>query len=213
MFRFPVAFRPPAFASWASCSRQGVGPPLRLAYRCWHRASPRPCRTLTGFPCSARVRHGWGWVPSIPRGRRCPHGRECSTTAACRITAACPCLSGTANPARTVMLTRHPQGFPDSHPIPRLPLACGPWAGAGTLGLSRELRTRPLPATHVTGGDRSQDTDPKSRRRHCRPPLDGLTHHERPHVASITHTSRSCDVRSPGLLRPVDGFPVLLGRS
>jgi hypothetical protein len=33
MFRFPVAFRPPAFASWASCSRQGVGPPLRLAYR------------------------------------------------------------------------------------------------------------------------------------------------------------------------------------
>ena len=31
--RFPVAFRPPAFASWASCSRRGFGPSLRSAYR------------------------------------------------------------------------------------------------------------------------------------------------------------------------------------
>ena len=28
-------------------------------------------RTQAGFPCSARVRHGWGRVPSLPRGLRC----------------------------------------------------------------------------------------------------------------------------------------------
>ena len=31
--RFPAAFRPPAFASWASCSRQGIRLSLRSAYR------------------------------------------------------------------------------------------------------------------------------------------------------------------------------------
>ncbi len=52
--RFPVAFRPPAFASWTSCSRQGhsalltVGLPTMIS------------RTLSGFPCSARVRHDRG---------------------------------------------------------------------------------------------------------------------------------------------------------
>jgi hypothetical protein len=30
---FPVAFSAPAFASWASCSRQGAGLPSRSAYR------------------------------------------------------------------------------------------------------------------------------------------------------------------------------------
>ncbi len=30
--RFPVAFRPPALASWSSCSRRGVGLSLRSAY-------------------------------------------------------------------------------------------------------------------------------------------------------------------------------------
>jgi hypothetical protein len=31
--RFPVVFRPPAFASWPSCARWGAGLPLRSAYR------------------------------------------------------------------------------------------------------------------------------------------------------------------------------------
>lgn len=52
--RFPVAFRLPAFASWTSCSRQGhsafltVGLPTLTG------------RTLSGFPCSARVRPSRG---------------------------------------------------------------------------------------------------------------------------------------------------------
>jgi hypothetical protein len=31
--RFPVAFRPPALASWASCPASGIGPSLPPAYR------------------------------------------------------------------------------------------------------------------------------------------------------------------------------------
>jgi hypothetical protein len=47
--RFPAAFRPQAFASWASCARQGaqlltVGLPALSR------------RALTGFPCSAPSR-------------------------------------------------------------------------------------------------------------------------------------------------------------
>jgi len=37
--RFPAAFRPPAFASWASCSRHGIRLSLRSAYR-HHRTGP-----------------------------------------------------------------------------------------------------------------------------------------------------------------------------
>jgi hypothetical protein len=40
MSRFPVAFRPPAFASRSSDSRQGVGPSSRSAYR-FREAGPR----------------------------------------------------------------------------------------------------------------------------------------------------------------------------
>jgi hypothetical protein len=93
-------------------------------------------RTLTGFPCSARVRCGWGRASSIPRERRCPHGRVCSTTAACRITAARPLSPRCCIPAREVMLTRHHQGFPVSRPAPSLPLACHPQPERGPLGFS-----------------------------------------------------------------------------
>src|SRR5829696_1455290 len=51
---FPVGFRPPAFASWASCSRQRFPLSSRSAYR----TATQTGRTLSGFPCSARMRHG-----------------------------------------------------------------------------------------------------------------------------------------------------------
>ncbi len=99
---FPAAFRPPAFASWASCSRQGFGLPLRSAYRHLPGEARWLCRTLTGFPCSARVRHSWGWVPSLPRGRRCRRGRRSSATAACRISTAKSLSVQRYRPSRTV---------------------------------------------------------------------------------------------------------------
>jgi hypothetical protein len=51
---FPVGFRPPAFASWTSCSRQRFLLSSRSAYR----TAAQTGRTLSGFPCSARMRHG-----------------------------------------------------------------------------------------------------------------------------------------------------------
>jgi len=47
--RFPAAFRPPAFASWASCSRHGIQLPLRSAYR----------RSRTGPWRVFHVPHAW----------------------------------------------------------------------------------------------------------------------------------------------------------
>ena len=46
--RFPAAFRPPAFASWASCSRQGIRLPLRSAYHSTQRA-PRTLTAVSTF--------------------------------------------------------------------------------------------------------------------------------------------------------------------
>jgi hypothetical protein len=157
----PVAFRQPAFASWASCSRQGTGPSSPSAYQ-----HPREaCWTLSGFPCSPRVRPGWGWAPSIPRGQRCPRGRECSPAAARRITAATSLSVRCCAPSRAVMLTRHRRGFPYSRPIPNLPLACSPRTERKPLDFPASFAPgRYQPRTSRWG--RVTDTDPRSHRRH-----------------------------------------------
>src|SRR5512144_739109 len=49
---FPVGFRPPAFASCTPCSRQRIPLSSQSAYR----PATRAARTLSGFPCSARMR-------------------------------------------------------------------------------------------------------------------------------------------------------------
>jgi hypothetical protein len=99
-------------------------------------AHPRVHRTLVGFPCSPRMRHGWGWVASIPRERRCPHGQDRSLTAARRIAAACPCLPGITTRPGESLFTRHQQGFTVIHPMPSLPFACNSqteWESLGFL--------------------------------------------------------------------------------
>ena len=64
MSRFPAAFRPPAFASRSSYSRRGLGLPYgRLTgHRC-----PDPVGVSTFHTYEIRP----GWVPPVPRGRRC----------------------------------------------------------------------------------------------------------------------------------------------
>ena len=93
LVRFPVAFRPPAFASWASLPAKDFG----LRYLRLTATHTPAWRTRTGFPCSARMRHDWGWAPPIPRGRWCPHGRAQSLAATCRLPTAGPCHPGIAN--------------------------------------------------------------------------------------------------------------------
>jgi hypothetical protein len=158
LVRFPVAFRPPALAFWASCTRPGLGPSLPPAYRQPHRVR----RTLTGFPRSARMRPGWGWVPPVPRGRRCPHGRAQSLAAACRLPTAGPCHPGIAKPSQDVQLTRHQRGFTGIHPMPSLPLACEPRTAQGPLGFpasfAPDRRWRRWPRTSRWG--QVSDTDP-----------------------------------------------------
>ena len=61
MSRFPVAFRPPAFASRSSDSRRGIGLSSRSAYR----ARPS-ARTPTGLPRSARTSCDRGGCPLYP---------------------------------------------------------------------------------------------------------------------------------------------------
>ena len=156
--RFPVAFRLPAFASWASCTRQGLGPSLPPAYR-----HPQTAwRTPTGFPCSARMRHDWGWVPPVPRGRWCPHGRIQSLAATGRLPTARPLSSRFSDPSQEAQLTRHQRGFTGIHPMPSLPLACEPRTERGLLGFpvsfAPDRRWQRRPRTSRWG--QVSDTDP-----------------------------------------------------
>ena len=59
-----------------------------------------------------------------------------------------------SHPARDVDVTRHQQGFPDSRPIPVLPLACGRhgWSGGPWAFPRAPHPAGQEPATHVTAG-------------------------------------------------------------
>ena len=125
--RFPAAFRLPAFASWASCPARGFRPP-------YGRPTGHPqqrCRTLTGFPRSARVRPGPGRAPSIPRGQRCSRPSPLSAAAACRFSTAGPCHPGNAPRPGVLTMTRHQQEFTGSRPTGPSPHLWPPGWGGG----------------------------------------------------------------------------------
>ena len=77
---FPLPFRPPAFASWSSCARQGTGPSSRSACR-----SCCQGRTLTGLPRSARMSCGRGGCPLYPGDCGARTAGRSSPAAACRL--------------------------------------------------------------------------------------------------------------------------------
>jgi hypothetical protein len=114
---FPAAFPPPAFASWSSFARQRVGPSSRSAYR-----PVNTGRTQTGVSTFRTHELRPGWVPSIPRGRRCSPG----TITSPRL----PHLNGTSlDPATTIhrceaLLDEASTRVHAIHPS-GLPLACG----------------------------------------------------------------------------------------
>jgi hypothetical protein len=83
-FRFPVAFQLPAFASWASCSRSGIGLSLRSAYH----DTTKTSWTQTGFPRFTRMRYGWVGCPLYPGGDGVPTAIEASLAVVCRLSAA-----------------------------------------------------------------------------------------------------------------------------
>jgi len=159
MSRFPVAFRPPAFASRSSDSRRGTGPSSRSAYRA--RLPPGPRRGYRVPHARAATGVGAPYTPRtvvLTRPGRLPDRHP-------------PLPSGQSlNPATTshharLSFTRHQQGFNHVHPS-GLPLARAPGMEPAALRLPPELRTPPLPAAHVRGGDRPTSTDLEQRLRH-----------------------------------------------
>jgi len=82
---FPVGFRPPAFASWASCSRQeGSAIPYG-----WPTGPPKRPDSV-GVPAFRTCEKRPGWVPSLLRGGGVVPAIVTSMTGACRFTTASP---------------------------------------------------------------------------------------------------------------------------
>jgi hypothetical protein len=188
MSRFPDAFRPPAFASWPSCSRRGFGLPHSRP------TGQQRCRISTGFPRSTRVRNDRGGRPLYPgdggvlpvegslfnRHLPLPSGQSLHP-------------AGTSH-RRDPNVTRHRRGFTHVHP-PGLPLACDPRMGRGSLGFFPELRTPPLPATHVRAGTGHRHWPGTTPSTSIEPPIGVFTHLVRPRVAP---SLRSRSARSLG---------------
>jgi hypothetical protein len=144
---FPVAFRPPAFASRSSDSRRGVRPSSRSAYR---PRRPDP-DGVTAFR-THELRPGW--VPSIPRGRRCSSrsGRP-DRPASAAFSAARPCVPLQRPIHRECALRGINEGSSNS-PVRASPRLPPPGWNGPRLGLFPELRTPPTRrrTTHVRVG-------------------------------------------------------------
>ena len=83
MSRFPVAFRPPAFASRSSDSRRGIGPSLRSAYRA---RGPDPDGVTTFHTHELRP----GWSPLYPEDGGAHPGWDIPSPGTCRFSATSP---------------------------------------------------------------------------------------------------------------------------
>jgi hypothetical protein len=148
--RVPAAFRPPALASWTV-----LFPPRELGLPCGRLTEQRLLRTRVGVPTFHMHEIRPGWVPPTPRDGGVPAAGQMPPTAACRFSAASPAPRCHIPPAELI-LTRRQQGFTHVHPSGLL-LTCSPRVERGPSGLNPELRTPPLPATHVRPG-----TDPRT---------------------------------------------------
>ena len=83
---FPLRLRRRHFASWSSCSRQGIGPSSRSAYR-----PANTSRTQTGFPRSARTSNNRGGCPLYPGDDGAHPGWPRSPAPVRRFSTARPC--------------------------------------------------------------------------------------------------------------------------
>jgi hypothetical protein len=195
--RFPAAFPPPAFASWAPCPARRSSAPITVGRPPQMRTpATDPGRVSTFHTRETRTGPGALFTPGmtvfaghrVVRGRRLPPHNGRSLPPQCYV------------PARDVGVTRHQQEFPDSRPLPVLPLTCdrhgwddGPWAFPWA-----SHPTDQEPATHATVGTRS-NTNPELRLRHPSNLLHELTHNVRLRVATTSTgpTEHSRSARRP----------------
>jgi hypothetical protein len=176
--RFPAAFRPPAFASWASCARRGIGPSLPPAYR--------PPSPATGPRRDFHVPHnrdtpGTG-CPLYPGASGAPTAAIISATATCRSATAQALHPGTPSTYPGIWMTRHQRGFtlftPPSFPSPAAP----GWNG-DRLGFFPGLHTPQLPATHARAGMGVEHSPRTTHPASAGPPICESTRTVRPRVA------------------------------
>ena len=160
MSRFPAVFRLPAFASWPSCSRRGIGPSSRSAYR-HRRAGPRRgyrvphTRATTGSGVSSTP----GTAVLIPKRIACPAG-------ACRFTAASPYTPRRHPHPAGLCLTRHQRSFTQFTP-PAFPSRVAPgWNGSPRAFPRASHPADQEPDDARRGGDRPSSTGLEQRLRH-----------------------------------------------
>jgi hypothetical protein len=142
---FPVGFRPPAFASWTSCSRQRFPLSSRSAYRNRHADGPDSVGVSVFRTHETRP----GWVPSLPRGGGVLPISAASLIGACRFTTASPLPRCNLPPAE-LLITEHTKIHFRS-PVRPFPRPSFP-GGTGTLRLFPGLRTPRSPTTHARAG-------------------------------------------------------------
>ena len=140
---FLAPFGSPAFASWTillpprTSASLTVGPPAASS-----RLDPG------GVPTFHWHETRPGRAPSTLRGRRCSHGRSSAPGRRLPPHNGQPLHPGETTHHPELTLTKRHQGFTHVHPS-GLPLTCSPRMEQEPLGLNSELRTPPLPATHV----------------------------------------------------------------
>ena len=174
----PVAFRPPASASWTSCPAEGFRPSYD---RPTGPTRPGPRR---GFHVPRTRDTAGEGAPYTPRPAVFP--RPALTP---RSPLAAPTSGQALSPRYSSRLpgleiTRHHQGFTHVHP-PDLPLArLLPQTEQGPLGFYPGLRTPTDKTRRRTPGRGSiLNTDRELRTRHDRPPICEFTRYARPRVA------------------------------
>lgn len=163
--RFPVAFRPPAFASRSSLPARGLCPSYDRP------TGTRGCRTLTGFPASARMSCDLVGRPLYPGTGGALTDHPMSWSAACRPSTARVLASGVAVHLSGVNVHEASTRVHAIRP-PGLPLTCRPRVIRGASGFSlgfAPARTGPVNARQ--DGDRLSSTSLELHDRHhsCRP--------------------------------------------
>jgi hypothetical protein len=196
--RFPVAFRLPAFASRSSCSRRGVGPSLRSAYR----ARPKARRTPTGLPRSARVSCDRGGCPLYPEDGGAPSGQVVSLTGACRFSAASPCTP-LQHPILRGFASRGINGGSSNSPVRSSPRLWPPGWNGPPLGFPPSFAPRRQGADDARrGGDRPASTGLELRAQHH------ISRSSNRVVHSQRATSRRTTTRERLAQRPPDACPL-----
>ena len=137
----------------SSCSRRGVEPSSQSADRPPVNRQTDPVGVTTFRTHKIRP----GWVPSLPRGRRCSPGRMPCPTSACRISTARPCTPPITFTARGSALRGINEGSRDS-PVRSSP-ACDHRMERRPLGTSSGFAPRGYPR-RTPRRERSSRTGP-----------------------------------------------------